>query len=428
MTDPEQKDGAALTRRDLLLGAAVAGGAALVGLPAVARSQAQALAPVVPPQVPPLVPIPEDATKLLGAPTSPVGTRSRFVTASRTPTGEVTGTSFTPLQDLTGTITPSDLHFERHHAGIPLLDPARHTLTVHGMVERPMSFTVEDLRRFPQVTRVYFVECSGNGRGAYRDPKPDLTPQKIAGMTSNSEWTGVRLADIMKEAGARSEAQWFLAEGGDACLLARSIPMPKAYDDALVVWAQNGEPLRPEQGYPMRLLLPGYEGNANVKWLRRLEVGMRPWMTRWETAKYTDPLPGGIARQFSFEMDAKSVITSPCAPRTITKGWNPISGLAWSGRGRIAKVEVSTDNGKNWHEAELQGPSLPKAHVRFAYMWEWKGREQVLLSRATDETGYVQPTRAKLIEVRGKGTDYHFNPIYGWRVAADGAITFHGES
>jgi len=165
-----------------------------------------------------------------------------------------------------------------------------------------------------------------------------------------------------------------------------------------------------------------------VKWLRRLEVGMRPWMTRWETAKYTDPLPGGIARQFSFEMDAKSVITSPCAPRTITKGWNPISGLAWSGRGRITKVEVSTDNGKSWREAELQGPSLPKAHVRFAYMWEWKGSEQVLLSRATDETGYVQPTRAKLIEVRGKGTDYHFNPIYGWHIAPNGAITFHGES
>ncbi len=421
MIDPESPERAALTRRDLLLGAAVAGGAALVGVPAAARSQSATVGPALPA-------IPPDATKLQGAPTSPVGGRSRFVTASRAPTGEVTGTSFTPLQDLAGTITPSDLHFERHHAGVPLLDPARHLLTVHGLVDRPMAFTVDDLKRFPQVTRVHFIECAGNGRGAYRDPKAELTPQKIAGMTSNSEWTGVRLADLMHEVGARAQAQWFLAEGGDACLLARSIPMPKAYEDALVVWAQNGEPLRPEQGYPMRLLLPGFEGNTNVKWLRRIEVGMRPWMTRWETAKYTDPLPGGTARQFSFAMDAKSVITSPCAPRTIAKGWHPITGLAWSGRGKITRVEVSTDNGRRWQEAELQGPALAKAHVRFSCMWEWSGGEHHLLSRATDETGYVQPTRAQLLAVRGKGTDYHFNPIYGWRIAPDGQVSFHGET
>jgi sulfane dehydrogenase subunit SoxC len=409
-----------LSRRELLLGAAALSAAAL-------RTQKPAAPPAAPaPSAPP--PVPEDATKLLGTPTSAVGTRSRFVAASRTPTGEVTGTSLTPLDDLTGTITPADLHFERHHSGVPLLDPARHTLTVHGLVERPMVFGLDDLRRFPQVTRVHFLECSGNGRSAWRDPKPNMTVQKIAGMLSNSEWTGVRLADLMREVGARADARWFLAEGGDACLLARSIPMDKAFDDALVVWAQNGEPLRPEQGYPIRLLLPGYEGNTNVKWLRRLELGTRPWLTRWETAKYTDPLPGGVARQFSFEMDAKSVITSPCTRRPPARGWNPISGIAWSGRGRITRVEVSTDAGATWREAELQGAPLPKALVRFERMWEWTGSEQVLLSRATDETGYRQPTHAQLLAVRGKGTDYHFNPIYGWRVGTNGQVTFQWDT
>lgn len=434
----------ALSRRELLTGAAGAlGGAVLIGLPALGAAQQKAqqkaavkgaaAAPAVPapqaaPAAAPLPPVPDDPTKVMGTPTSPVGTRSRFVTAVRTPTGEVTGTSFTPLQDLSGTITPSDLHFERHHAGVPLLDPARHTLTIHGLVDRPMVFTTADIKRFPQVTRVHFVECSGNGRSAYRDPKPDTTVQRLAGMTSNSEWTGVPLKQLFREAGVKKEATWFLAEGSDACLLARSVPVAKAMDDALIVWAQNGEPLRPEQGYPLRLLLPGYEGNANVKWLRRLELGTAPWMTRWETSKYTDPLPNNTARQFSFDMDAKSVITSPAVPEVIEKGWRPITGLAWSGRGRVARVEVSTDNGAMWRDATMQGPLLPKAHQRFYLMWEWKGGATTILSRATDETGYVQPTRTELMKVRGAGTDYHFNPIYGWRVAEDGKMTFFGET
>lgn len=404
-----------LSRRELLLGAAAVGGAALTPFQGPAG-----------PQEPP--PIPEDPTKVVGTPTTGVGTRSRFATAARSPAGVVTGVSLTPHDELTGTITPADLHFERHHAGVPLIDPARHTLTVHGLVERPMVFSMEDLRRFPQVTRVHFVECSGNGRSAWNAPKPDMTAQQVIGMLSNSEWTGVRVADILKEAGAKPEATWFLAEGGDACMLSRSVPMAKAQDDALVVWAQNGELMRPEQGFPIRLLLPGYEGNTNVKWLRRIELGTRPWQTRWETSKYTDPLIGGKARQFSFEMDAKSMITSPSVKHSVARGWNPISGIAWSGRGRIARVELSTDAGKNWHDAELQGAPLPKALVRFERMWEWNGREDVLLSRVTDETGYVQPTRSTLVAVRGKGTDYHFNPIYGWRVGADGKVTFYWET
>jgi sulfane dehydrogenase subunit SoxC len=204
--------------------------------------------------------------------------------------------------------------------------------------------------------------------------------------------------------------------------------MEKGREDALIVWAQNGEPLRPEQGYPLRLLLPGWEGNANVKWLRRLELGTRPWMTRWETSKYTDPLSDGTARQFSFEMDAKSIITSPSHPMTIARGWRPVSGIAWSGRGKVERVEVSTDSGGTWDEATLHAPVLDKAHVRFTSMWKWDGAETILMSRATDETGYVQPTRAELIRARGIGTDYHTNQVYGWKVMPDGRVFFHGET
>jgi sulfane dehydrogenase subunit SoxC len=248
-------------------------------------------------------------------------------------------------------------------------------------------------------------------------------------MTSNSEWTGVALATLFREAGVRPEAKWFLAEGGDACLMTRSVPVEKAFDDALVVWAQNGEPLRPEQGFPLRLLLPGWEGNICIKWLRRLELGLAPWMTRWETARYTDPLKDGTARQFSLVMDAKSIITSPAHPQRLGKpGYYPITGLAWSGRGRITRVDVSTDGGNTWTDAVLQDPVLPKAHTRFQHMWHWRGGETTLLSRATDETGYVQPTRRHLVEVRGPGTDYHYNCIRGWRVSADGAVSFHWDT
>jgi sulfane dehydrogenase subunit SoxC len=205
------------------------------------------------------------------------------------------------------------------------------------------------------------------------------------------------------------------------------VPIEKAFDDAMIVWAQNGEPLRPAQGYPMRLLLPGWEGNINVKWIRRIELGTQPWMTRWETSKYTDPLPNGTARIFTFEIDAKSIITSPAAPQALTaKGWHAINGLAWSGRGRITRVEVSTDGGTSWHDAEFLGVPQSKCTVRFQYMWEWKGNDAVLLSRATDEAGFVQPTRTALIAERGPGTDYHYNQIVGWHVDPTGHVSFHG--
>jgi sulfane dehydrogenase subunit SoxC len=412
-----------MSRREAIEGIAGTVGAVMVaGVPIAAASQA--------PATPPAAPAPSGPGRLVGTPTSAVGSRSPFAApGARTPTGLLAGSSLTPLQNLSGTITPSDLHFERHHAGVPAIDPATHRLIIHGLVDRPLSLTVEDIKRFPQVTGVYFVECSGNGRAAWVNPAADMTPQRTDGMTSNSEWTGVPVSTLFREAGARSTASWFLAEGADACLMTRSIPMEKAFDDALVVWAQNGEALRPEQGFPLRLLLPGWEGNANVKWLRRLELGTQPWMTRWETSKYTDPLKDGTARIFSFVMDAKSIITSPAVPARLSgRGWHPVTGVAWSGRGRITGVEVSADAGATWQEAELVGTVHPKAHTRFSFMWNWDGSPATLLSRATDETGYVQPTRAALLEARGNGTDYHNNAIRGWRIAADGTVAFHWET
>lgn len=357
-----------------------------------------------------------------GAPASPLGERAPGVVARRRAVGPI---SFTPLQDLHGTITPADLHFERHHAGIPALDPAAHELLVHGMVERPLRFTLADLQRLPSVTRICFIECSGNLN--FRAGEK-TTPQSLAGLTSQSEWTGVALATLFRETGVSPRARWFLAEGADAALMARSIPVEKGFEDAMIAWAQNGEPLRPAQGYPVRLLLPGWEGNTSVKWLRRIEVADRPFMTREETSKYTEPLGSGKVRQFSFVMDARSLITFPAWPVVLQKGWVEIRGLAWTGRGCIARVEVSTDGGARWQRARLQAPVLPCAHTRFTLPWEWDGRPTEILSRAVDETGYVQPARADLVAARGRGAvPYHLNPVTAWRVAADGTVTLRPE-
>jgi sulfane dehydrogenase subunit SoxC len=420
-------DGKKLSRRSLIAGAAVAGaGVLLDNLPVDAQQKAAAPQTSTPPVAPV---VPADPSKAPGAPTTAVGDRSPFVAPKRAPVGDITGTSLTPLQDLTGTITPSDLHFTRIHAGVPTIDPQKHTVLIHGMVDRPLEFTLADLKRYPATTRMAFVECAGNGRSAYRTPKPEMTPQQVDGMISNSEWTGVLLSTLFNEVGVQSGAKYFLAEGGDACLMARTIPMSKGRDDAMIVWAQNGEPIRPEQGYPIRLLLPGYEGNMNVKWLRRIKLAAEPFMTRWETSKYTDPLPGDKARIFSYEMDAKSIITSPAYPEKLTgAGYRAISGLAWSGRGRISRVEVSTNGGKTWNSAELLTPQSSKAQVRFQYMWNWNGDESLLMSRAIDDSGYVQPTMAQLRAVRGPGTDYHFNSIRAWRVARDGTVTFEANT
>ena len=414
----------AISRRMLMRSAGVLAGAAISApvLRAIAQSPAS---PTLAPASSPVAPL--DASTVPGFPSTALSARASFEAPALAPTGVTTGPSFSPLQDLVGTITPSDLHFQRHHNGIPIIDPARYSLTIHGLVARPVSFSLEELKRFPAVTRVHFIDCAGNGRTAYRAPRPDLTPQMIDGLTSNAEWTGVLVSTLLREAGVERSGGWVLAEGGDAARLSRSVPMSKMLDDALVAYAQNGEPVRLANGYPARLILPGYEGNMNIKWLRRLEVIDQPNMSRDETAKYTDPLPNGTSRQFSFVMDAKSIITSPAYPERLTSaGWWPVSGIAWTGRGRIARVDVSTDGGRTWSAAKLLGPVSPHAHARFQLMWNWDGQPAVLLSRAVDETGYVQPTLAEYRKVRGPGTDYHFNSIRSWNVDGDGSVTFGG--
>ena len=391
-----------VTRRDVLAGAA---GALAAGATAGAQP-------------------PADPSKVRGAPSRALGQRAAPEKVQRILRSGAA--SSTPHQDLMGIITPSDLHFERHHGGVPVVDPERYTLLLHGLVDRPLVFTLADLKRFPSHSQIYFLECAGNlGRTA----GPETTPGQLAGLTSTSEWTGVRLATLLREAGVKPGAKWLLAEGTDAAVLTRSVPIEKALDDALVAYGQNGEALRPEQGYPVRLFLPGWEGNASVKWLRRLEVADQPFMTREETSKYTEPFADGTARMFSFRMDARSLITSPAFPNRIERGWHEIRGLAWTGAGRIRRVDVSTDGGRTWTAARLQDPVLPLAHTRFRHMWEWTGGEAVIMSRAVDETGYVQPTKAALLAQRGPGTaTYHLNPITGWVVQADGRVVYKEET
>ena len=367
-----------------------------------------------------------------GAPVTqaPYGSPSPFEAAvvrraRETPLFPSAGNFMTPLQDLHGIITPNGLHHVRSHAGTPAIDPAQHRLLVHGLVDRPLSFGMDDLVRFPSVSRLHFIECSGN-TPFYKTAaiKPEWTAQFTHGQVSCTEWTGVRLADVLAEAGVQPGAAWMLAEGADAAALARSIPIGKALDDAILAYAQNGERLRPEQGYPLRLVLPGYEGNTNIKWLRRLKLGDQPFETREETSKYTGLMPDGRALQFNFVMEVKSVITRPspgCGPPQ--PGAWPVTGLAWSGRGRVVRVEVSTDGGARWQDATLQAPVLSKCLTRFELPWAWDGAPTVLLSRATDETGMVQPTRAALLEERGPNFFYHYNAIHSWRVAGDGAVT-----
>ena len=391
-----------VSRRDVLAGAA---GVVALGKAAIAQA-------------------PADPSKVRGKPSRAIGLRAPTEKPQRQPRGVTS--SGTPHQDLYGTITPADLHFERHHGGVPEIDPNSYSLLIHGMVARPMVFTLADLKRFPASSRVHFLECSGNfgGRGA----ATDLTPQQIAGLTSTSEWTGVPLATLFREVGASPKATWFLAEGQDAAVLTRSVPVSKAYDDALIAYGQNGEAIRPEQGYPARLFLPGWEGNASVKWLRRIELSDRPFMTREETSKYTDPMADGTARLFSFLMDARSLITYPAYPVTLTRGWVEINGIAWTGSGKIQRVDVSTDGGATWTAAKLQEPVLSKAHTRFRHLWNWPGGDAVIMSRAVDETGYMQPTKDALIASRGiSSVGYHTNPITGWQVRADGTVVFRPE-
>lgn len=333
------------------------------------------------------------------------------------------GVSWTPLHQMEGMITPNGLHFERHHNGVPAIDPEKHELLIHGLVTQALLFTLKDLERYPMRSFLGFIECGGNSNAGWRSEPLQTAAGFMHGMASCSEWTGVPLSILLQEAGLKDSARWLVAEGADAAIMNVSLPLDKALDDCLLALYQNGERIRPENGYPLRLITPGWEGVTHVKWLRRLHVTDRPVMARNETAKYTELLPSGKARQFTFVMEAKSLITSPCVGHQLSEhGIYQIKGLAWSGRGKVKKVEVSADGGKTWEVAQLQQPVLEKCFTRFRIPWEWCGQSAILKSRVTDETGYVQPERDQLIRQRGRHGYFHYNAIVSWQVTRQGDI------
>lgn len=415
--DLEQVAGNGLLHRRMFM----TGGAALVGAAGLGLMTARPAA-AAPPDM-------ADWMRAPGEGLSGYGHRSRFEEGVQRYVGPPaagttgSGSSRSPLEKLTGMITPSALHFERHHSGIPDIDPEQHRLLIHGLVERPLIFSVDALHRYPTVSRIQFLECSGNSRPNLSADAPDVSCSQIHGLVSCSEWTGIPLGLLLEEAGVDPEAHWLLAEGGDAAAMSRSVPLVKARDDALLALYQNGEALRPAQGYPMRLFLPGWEGNINVKWLRRIKLTHEPTMTRDETSKYTDLLPSGQSLQFTFPMGVKSVITSPSGGLAMQgPGLYEISGIAWSGAGRIRRVEISADGGQTWGEAALTEPVLSKALTRFRMPWRWNGGPAVLMSRATDETGAVQPSRAALLAEKGAQVSYHYHAIQSWQVAANNEV------
>jgi sulfane dehydrogenase subunit SoxC len=333
----------------------------------------------------------------------------------------ISSINFTPLHELDGIITPNGLAFERHHGGAADIEPGKHRLMINGLVETELVFTMDDLMRFPRENHVYFLECAANSGMEWRGSQLNGC-QFTHGMIHNVMYTGVPLRLLLEEAGVKTAGKWLLAEGADSAAMTRSIPMEKAMDDCIVAFKMNGEALRPEQGYPVRLVVPGWEGNMWVKWLRRLEVGDKPWHHREETSKYTDLLANGKARRFTWEMDAKSVITNPSPQAPIKHGKGPtvITGVAWSGRGTIPRVDVTVDGGITWHKARISGPSLDKSMHRFYYEFDWDGKPLLLQSRAHDSTGYVQPTKDQLRKFRGVNSIYHNNGIQTWAVDEEG--------
>jgi sulfane dehydrogenase subunit SoxC len=375
-----------------------------------------------PPEIPPWMKAP-------GAGFTPYGAPSKFEskvtrTFMRSQPGTTgSGAIRTPLEALEGTITPSGLHFERSHSGVPEIDPDQHRLLIHGMVKRPLIFTMDALLRYPMVSRVHFLECSGNSQVMYQPAPPNLTAGQTHGLLSCSDWTGVPLKLLLDEVGVERGGEWILAEGADAAAMSRSIPMAKAMDDAILAVFQNGERLRPENGYPLRLFLPGWEGNMSVKWLRRLKVVPAPIMSKDETSRYTDLQANGKSLMFTYPMEVKSVITQPSHGMTLKgAGLYQISGIAWSGDGTIKKVEVSTDGGATWRDATLTTPVLPRALTRFRLRWRWDGAATVLKSRATDDAGNVQRERARFIAEHGSNAIFHYNAIAAWSVAPNGEV------
>jgi sulfane dehydrogenase subunit SoxC len=342
-----------------------------------------------------------------------------------------------PLQDQVGMITPASLHFVISHGYEPVdIAPQEHQLLIHGLVDRPLIFTLEELKRLPSVSRFHFIECHGNsspgGPGSANRNAPKGTAQDTHGLTSCSQWTGVPLSLLLKEAGVQKGASWIIAEGADPSKHSKSIPLAKALDDALVAYGQNGEPVRPEQGFPLRLVVPGWQGINNVKWLRRIDVVDEPYMSMMEVSRYPSLKLDGKSRWFEFQLGPKSVITRPSGGyRLPGPGFYEISGLAWSGGGAVRRVEVSADGGRTWKDAEIEGPAYKKAHTRFTAPWTWTGDEVVLQSRCTDDTGEVQPTIAEVAKLWNADLDFFknativvgdFNAIQPWKVNRDGSV------
>ena len=359
---------------------------------------------------------------------SAYGARSPFadsierLAAQPNPTYPGGGSSRSPLQHLQGTITPNSLHFERHHAGVPNIDPAQHILVINGLVRQPLAFRYEDLLKYQMVSRIHFLECSGNS-GALLRGEIGGSAQSLHGLVSCAEWTGIPLSTLLDEAGVLPEAAWVAAVGADAASMGRSIPLTKALDDVMVALYQNGEAVRPGQGYPMRLFCPGWEGNVSVKWLTQLKVTNEPAQFRDETSKYTDTMPDRSSYQFTFPMGTKSLITSPSGQMTLNQpGIYQVTGIAWSGGGSIRQVEVSADGGQTWAEAAIQGHQLDRALTRFTIPWEWNGGEAILQSRATDSRGNIQPTRSEVIASKGTLSFYHNPCIQSWQVDQAGEV------
>jgi sulfane dehydrogenase subunit SoxC len=368
----------------------------------------------------------------VGAPMSEYSERSKFVQISRIPEAGPGMRNVdpanainakTPLNKLVGVITPSDLHYERSHSGIPDLDPAKHRLLIHGMTKKDLVLTVDDLKAMPSVSRTAFIECTGNGWEDWKTADETLTVQDTHGLISTTEWTGVQLGFLVDLVGKDRRSTWMLAEGGDGAGVARSIPLTdEIMNEAIIAYGQNGEPLRPAHGFPIRLIVPGWEGNLSIKWLRRLKFSDEPFMTRWETAKYTQLMANGKSIQFQLRQGINSVITSPSGMMTIKPGYNRITGLAWSGYGKIIKVEISTDAGKSWKVAQLNHPVLPKAQARFQMDWTWDGRPTKIVSRSTDEKGNVQPDRKSFIDRVGTNALFHYNAQQTWSIDESGKV------
>jgi sulfane dehydrogenase subunit SoxC len=408
------------SRRQVLFGAAAAGGAlATLGVGAAKSAKAAALA------------VPESA-KGMGRPieAEAYGMPSKFEAHYKRRRTDVfvnkqnfSDWSMSPLQHQKGIITPNGVIFERHHAGTPDIDPKTHKLVIHGMVKQPLEFSMDALMRYPSVSRFHFMECSGNGLTDWLQAR-SKTVQQTHGLLSCSQWTGVPASWLLDEAGLQPGAKWVLFEGADGSGHTRSIPIERVMKDVLLVYGSGGEMLRPENGYPLRAFIPGWEGNCSVKWLRRIKVSDQPWHFRSETARYTDPMPEGKWRQFSFTMECKSVITNPSGGMKMQgPGHYQIEGFAWSGNGHIKAVDITTDGGKTWRQAELERPILDKCLTRFTYRWNWNGQPAKIASRAVDSTDYVQPTVADIAKVRAiVGFVQHHNGVHPWSIDANGEV------